>query len=128
MAADKKPDATLPIIIVLAALLLLILFGGNCSGIPHFAIDTGSGNSSPGPTGNGGPWQGRGFGDRGRGCPQPGPDGCRGHYDGSGRWVPDHGSHSRTYNGHRGHGHRAPDRAQRQHSDRRDDDGGDRGR
>jgi hypothetical protein len=88
-SAAKKTDPTVPIIVVLAALLALILFGGNCNGIPRFSFDTGSSNppTNPGP-GPGDRGYGRRPGDRGgppgdrglrrdlRGCAGPGPDRC----------------------------------------------------
>jgi hypothetical protein len=123
-SAPKKSDPTVPIIIVLAAVLALVLFGGNCNGIPQITWN-GQNAGSPGNGGNGGPPRDhRGPpGDRGgpgpdrgvrhdRGCADRGPDGCGIREDRGGRRIEDRRHHcgcgpERDGSRHRGeHRHR----------------------
>jgi hypothetical protein len=85
LAGDgKKNDATVPIVLIIGAFLLLLLFGG-CGQISLPTINTGSGYSSPNPTN----------------CDSRRYD-CRGRYDGNGRSVPDQNAGG---NEHHGSGH-----------------------
>lgn len=85
MAGDgKKNDATVPIVLIIGAFLLLLLFGG-CGQIslPTFNVGSGYSNSNQPP------------------CDTRRPD-CRGHFDGNGQWVPDQnaGGHEHHRSGH----------------------------
>jgi hypothetical protein len=84
LAGDgKKNDAMVPIVLIIGAFLLLLLFGG-CGQISLPTINTGSGSSSPNPTN----------------CDSRRYD-CRGHYDGNGRWVPDQNAGGNEHHGTR---------------------------
>jgi hypothetical protein len=91
----KKNDATVPIVIVIGAILLLLLFGGqgcNSISLPSYGPGTGSGGSNPSHYG-------------GYQCDSRRYD-CRGHYDGNGRWVADGGGRGERQDS--GHEHRKP--------------------
>jgi hypothetical protein len=81
----KKNDATVPIVLIIGAFLLLLLFGG-CGQISLPTINTGSGYSSPNPTN----------------CDSRRYDCRRGHSDGNGRWIPDDNA---SRDNHHGSGH-----------------------
>jgi hypothetical protein len=144
-SAPKKSDPTLPIIIVLAALLLLILFAGNWNGFPRITWNGGGpdhAQNAGAPRGSddrGGPDDRGGAVDRGdrrgptgdrgfrrdRGCPGPGRDPC-GIDDGRGRRGLDgRGRRGLDDRGRRGCGcergrHRAGDRTDRRRDRGRD--------
>jgi hypothetical protein len=75
LADGKKNDATVPIVLIIGAFLLLLLFGG-CGQISLPSFNTGSGYSNPPPCDPNRP-ECRGHHDGG------------GHYDGGGHWIPD---------------------------------------